>query len=463
MAEKRASFGSKFGIIMAAAGSAVGLGNIWRFPVETGNNGGAAFLLIYMVSVILLGLPLMIAEFFVGRYAHSNTATAYKKLSKSPLWGNIGFVGVIGATLILSYYIVVAGWVLRYMVLSVDGTLASIFNPTDATNYKNLFNGFATDIWSPIVCVVIFILMCHCAVAMGVQKGIEKFSKIFMPVLFVILVVLLVFSMFAPGAAKGVDFLFHPDFSALNSQAVLSAVGQSFYSLSLCMGCLCTYASYFDKDVKIINSAINITIIDTLVAIMAGMIIFPAVFSAGINPEAGPSLVFIALPSAFQQAFGQWPIVSYIVSALFYFLLVLATLTSAISLHEVPTAYISETWNVNRKVASGIVTAICMVLGIVCSLSMGVWSDVTLFGKNIFDMFDYVTTTLMLPLCGILITIFMGWILDKKIFVDELSNYGTIKATGITLILWLLKYIAPVLLTVAFLNGLGLFELFNTK
>lgn len=460
MAEKRASFGSKFGIIMAAAGSAVGLGNIWRFPVETGNNGGAAFLLVYMVSVILLGLPLMIAEFFVGRHAHSNTATAYKKLSKHPIWGNIGSVGVLGATLILSYYIVVAGWVLRYLLLSVDGTLQTMFTPTDASNYTNLFNEFATSVWTPVICVIIFITMCHCAVAMGVQKGIEKFSKIFMPVLFIILVVLLVFSMFAPGASKGIEFLFHPDFNALSSKAVLSAVGQSFYSLSLCMGCLCTYASYFDKDVKIINSAINITIIDTLVAIMAGMIIFPAVFSAGINPEAGPSLVFIALPSAFQQAFGQWPIVSYIVSALFYFLLVLATLTSAISLHEVPTAFISETWNLSRKSASAIVTAICMTLGIVCSLSMGIWSDVTLFGKNIFDLFDYVTTTLMLPLCGILITIFMGWVLDKKIFVDELSNYGTIKTTGITLVLWLLKYVAPVLLTVAFLNGLGVFDLF---
>lgn len=458
MTQNRTNFGSRFGIIMAAAGSAVGLGNIWRFPVETGNNGGAAFLLVYILSVAVLGIPLMVAEFFVGRYAHSNTATAYRKLSKSAFWGNLGFISVIGATLILSYYIVVAGWVLKYMIYSANGTLSAIFNASDASNYTALFNGFASDVWSPIICMVFFILMSHCSIILGVQKGIEKFSKIFMPMLFVILIVLVAFSLFTPGAKDGLYFLFHPDFSKLNSQSILSAVGQSFYSLSLCMGCLCTYASYFSKKVNIVNTAVSISLIDSIVAIMAGIIIFPAVFSSNIDPQTGPSLVFIALPSAFHQAFGNWPIISYIVSTLFYVLLVLATLTSAISLHEVPTAYISEAWNVKRTHAATIVTIICCLLGILCSLSMGILSDVTLFDKNIFELFDYTTTTLMLPLCGILITVFIGWKVNKYLIVSELTN-NTYKNTAVVnIIVWILKYIAPLLLIVTFLNGLGLFE-----
>lgn len=458
MTQNRTNFGSRFGIIMAAAGSAVGLGNIWRFPVETGNNGGAAFLLVYILSVAVLGIPLMVAEFFVGRYAHSNTATAYRKLSKSAFWGNLGFISVIGANLILSYYIVVAGWVLKYMIYSANGTLSAIFNASDASNYTALFNGFASDVWSPIICMVFFILMSHCSIILGVQKGIEKFSKIFMPMLFVILIVLVVFSLFTPGAKDGLYFLFHPDFSKLNSQSILSAVGQSFYSLSLCMGCLCTYASYFSKKVNIVNTAVSISLIDSIVAIMAGIIIFPAVFSSNIDPQTGPSLVFIALPSAFHQAFGNWPIISYIVSTLFYVLLVLATLTSAISLHEVPTAYISEAWNVKRTHAATIVTIICSLLGILCSLSMGILSDVTLFDKNIFELFDYTTTTLMLPLCGILITVFIGWKVNKYLIVSELTN-NTYKNTAVVnIIVWILKYVAPLLLIVTFLNGLGLFE-----
>ena len=459
MTEKRARFGSRFGIIMAAAGSAVGLGNIWRFPVETGNNGGAAFILIYLISVVILGIPLMAAEFFVGRHARSNTATAYRTLSKSPFWGNLGFFGVIGATLIMSYYIVVAGWVLKYMVLSAEGLLTTVGNGQETTTvFEGIFNRFSTDPVNPIIYMVLFIIICHISIVMGVQKGIEKFSKIFMPVLFAILIVLTIFSLFAPGAAEGLSFLFHPDFSKLNSKSILCAVGQSFYSLSLCMGCLCTYASYFGKDVNMVKSAISISIIDSFVAIMAGMIIFPAVFSANIDPQAGPSLVFIALPSAFLQAFGEWPIICYMVGVLFYALLVLATLTSAISLHEVPTAYISESWHIKRSYAATIVTVVCIIFGIFCSLSMGIMGEIKLFDKTIFDLFDYTTTTLMLPLSGILITIFIGWKVKRSLFVDELTNHGTIKSSIVTFILFVLRYIAPFALVITFLNGLGLLD-----
>lgn len=453
MTEKRATFGSKFGIIMASAGSAVGLGNIWRFPVETGDNGGAAYILVYLLSVLILGIPLMVAEFFVGRHGQSNVATAYKKLTSNPFWNKIGFLGVIGSLLILCYYVVVAGWVMKYMYFATIGTFRS-----PDSDYTAIFQNFVSNPWEPILWMVLFILLSYCSIVMGVQKGIEKFSKIFMPVLFVILIVLVIFSLFTPGAAEGLTFLFEPDFSKLNSQSILSAVGQSFYSLSLCMGCLCIYASYFGKEVKIINSAVTISILDTFVAIMAGIIIFPAVFSSGIDPQSGPSLVFIALPNAFLQAFGQWPIIGYIVSLLFYALLIIATLTSAISLHEVPTAYISEEWKVSRKCAATIVTIICIVFGSLCSLSMGILSDVTVFGKNFFDLFDYITTTIMLPLCGVLISIFIGWRVDRNIIIDEISNRHTIRPVGLSFILFTLKYIAPVLLTATFLNGLGLFN-----
>ena len=455
MAQQRASFGSKFGIIMAAAGSAVGLGNIWRFPIETGNNGGAAFLLVYMVAVVLLGVPLMLAEFFIGRYAHTNTAHAYKKLSSHPLWSNIGFIGVLGGSIILCYYVVVAGWVMKYFFLSVDGTLTSLYQPGNAANYESLFGSFVSNPWSPLFYMLVFVLTCHFAIASGVQKGIEKLSKIFMPALFVILVVLVIFSLFAPGAQAGLKFLFYPDFSKLTTSAMLSAISQAFYSLSLCMGCLCTYASYFGKDVNMVRSAVSISVIDALVAVMAGLIIFPAVFSSGIDPQSGPSLAFIALPAAFQSAFESVPIVSYMVSMLFYALLVLAALTSAMSLYEVPTAYIHERWNISRKTATMVVTAVCLLLGTVCSLSMGVLGDMKLFGKNFFDLCDYFTTTWMMPMSGILIAIFVGWVVKREIFINEVTNGGTLRPTGANIMLFLLRWIAPVLVLASFLAVLG--------
>ena len=455
MSTPRASFGSKFGIIMAAAGSAVGLGNIWRFPIETGNNGGAAFILIYVIAIAVLGVPLMVAEFFVGRHAGTNAAHAYRKLSGSPFWGNIGFIGVLGGSLILCYYVVVAGWVLKYMFLSIDGTLTELFVPGDASGYKSLFGDFVGSTWSPLIYMAAFVVMCHLAITAGVRKGIEKLSKIFMPALFVILVVLVVCSLFAPGAQEGLNFLFHPDFSKINTRSVLLAIAQAFFSLSLCMGCLCTYASYFGKDVNIIRSATNISLIDTMVAVMSGLIIFPAVFSAGIDPQSGPSLAFIALPGAFNAAFGSIPLLAFMMSVLFYALLVLAALTSAISLYEVPTAYIHETFHVRRRYAALVVTGVCLVLGTVCSLSMGVLGDLQLFGKGIFDLLDFFCTTIMMPVAGIFIALFVGWIVKKETFVDDVTNLHTLRPWSANIIYWLLKWVAPVLLIAAFLGVLG--------
>lgn len=467
MAEKRASFGTKFGLIMAAAGSAVGLGNIWRFPVETGQNGGAAFILVYVGSVLILGIPLMVAEFMVGRHGHCNTAYAYRSLTKSRFWGNIGFLGVAAAALIMCYYIVVSGWMLKYLVMSIQTALEAtaggvgplsvkgIAHGDMASHFADTFRSFSASVWEPLIYMVVFIGLVHIAIVSGVRKGIEALSKVLMPALFVILLILVVCSLLAPGAKAGLEFLFHPDFSKITGEVVLGAVAQSFYSLSLCMGCLCTYASYFGKDVKLINSALSIASIDTVVAIMAGMIVFPAVFSSGIDPQAGASLVFIALPCSFQEAFAGMPALGLVMSVLFYLLLVLAVLTSAISVEEVTTAYVNEAWKVKRSRAALYVTLFSIALGAVCSLSMGVLGGFTLAGKNVFDLFDYVTTTLMLPVCGILTSIFIGWKIPQTTYYKEITNGHTIRARGARLILFLLKWVAPVLLTLAFLNGIG--------
>lgn len=457
---ERGGFGSKLGAILAAAGSAVGLGNIWRFPTETGENGGGAFILIYILCVLLLGMPVMISEFIIGRHSHANTATAYKKLAPGTPWKWVGRLGVLAGFLILSYYAVVAGWTLEYTVASLFNRFNAMARTGQADVFSRYFERFVSDPVSSVAYTVIFLLLTHVVIVRGVQKGIEKFSKIFMPVLFVLLVLLMVSSLTMPGAVQGLRFLFLPDFSKIDSGVVLSAMGQAFYSLSLGMGCLCTYASYFSKDTKLGKTALSVSVIDTCVAVMAGLIIFLAVFSVeGVNPDAGPSLLFITLPSIFQTAFGSYPAVAYVFSLLFYLLLVLATLTSTISLHEVVTAYMSEAHHMSRKKAAVWVTTGCVVLGAVCSLSMGVLSDYKLGGMNIFDLFDFVTAKWMLPVGGILISVFVGWHLNKKVIVAEMTNYGTQKFPVIRTFIFLLKFVVPVLIALIFLNELGLFRL----
>ena len=457
---ERGGFGSKLGAILAAAGSAVGLGNIWRFPTETGENGGGAFILIYILCVLLLGMPVMISEFIIGRHSHANTATAYKKLAPGTPWKWVGRLGVLAGFLILSYYAVVAGWTLEYTVASLFNRFNAMARTGQADVFSRYFERFVSDPVSSVAYTVIFLLLTHVVIVRGVQKGIEKFSKIFMPVLFVLLVLLMVSSLTMPGAVQGLRFLFLPDFSKIDSGVVLSAMGQAFYSLSLGMGCLCTYASYFSKDTKLGKTALSVSVIDTCVAGMAGPILIPAVFSVeGVNPDAGPSLLFITLPSIFQTAFGSYPAVAYVFSLLFYLLLVLATLTSTISLHEVVTAYMSEAHHMSRKKAAVWVTTGCVVLGAVCSLSMGVLSDYKLGGMNIFDLFDFVTAKWMLPVGGILISVFVGWHLNKKVIVAEMTNYGTQKFPVIRTFIFLLKFVVPVLIALIFLNELGLFRL----
>lgn len=448
----RAHFGSKLGAILAAAGSAVGLGNIWRFPYEAGNSGGAAFILIYIGCILFFGLPIMIAEFTIGRHSRANTARAYQLLSPGTQWRWVGRWGVLTGFFILGYYSVVAGWCLQYAIDSVLNTFAG----KTADEYVGLFNGFVTSPWKPALWMACFMVATHFIIVKGVQKGIERSAKILMPMLFILLIFLAVCSVMLPGASDGVSFLLKPDFSKVDSNVFLSALGQTFYSLSLGMGCLCTYASYFRNDTKLPNTAVSIAGIDSLVAILAGFIIFPAAFSVGIQPDAGPSLIFITLPNVFTQAFGSIPIIALVLSFMFYALLSLAALTSTISMHEVVTVYLHEEFNLTRRHAAWIVTTVCGVIGILCSLSLGVGKEYTIFGKTLFDAFDFLTAKIMLPVGGFFISIFTGWFLDRQVLRDELRPGNGLKPFLYKAIIFILRYIAPTGIAVVFLNELGM-------
>ena len=452
--KERGNFGSKLGVILASAGSAVGLGNIWRFPYETGNHGGAAFILIYLGCILLLGLPIMIAEFLIGRHSQANTARAYQILAPGTQWRWVGRMGVLAGFLILGYYSVVAGWTLEYIFEAVSNSFAG----KTPAEFISSFQSFSSNPWRPALWLTLFLLATHFIIVKGVEKGIEKSSKIMMPTLFIIILILVGCSVTLPGAGKGIEFLLKPDFSKVDGNVFLGAMGQAFFSLSLGMGCLCTYASYFSKNTNLTRTAFSVGIIDTFVAVLAGFIIFRAAFSVGIQPDAGPSLIFITLPNVFQQAFSGIPILAYIFSVMFYVLLALAALTSTISLHEVVTAYLHEEFNFTRGKAARLVTTGCILLGILCSLSLGVTKEFTIFGLGMFDLFDFVTAKLMLPLGGLLISIFTGWYLDKKLVWSEITNNGTLKVPTYKLIIFILKYVAPIAISVIFINELGLLK-----
>jgi NSS family neurotransmitter:Na+ symporter len=452
--ENRTNFGSKLGAILAAAGSAVGLGNVWRFPYETGQNGGAAFLVIYLLCVLFMGLPIMVSEFIIGRHSRSNTADAYQKLAPGTQWKWVGRLGVLTGFLILGFYSVVAGWTLDYLWQA----LWNGFSDKTPDQYAEMFQNFSSSTVTPIIWLIVFMLCTHFIIVMGVDKGIERYSKLMMPLLFILILILVVCSVTLPNAGRGIEFLLKPDFSKVNAGMLLSAMGQAFFSLSLGMGCLCTYASYFTKETKLVKSAFTIGVIDTMIAILAGFIIFPAAFSVGIKPDAGPGLIFITLPNVFQQAFSGAPALAYIFSIMFYLLLTLAALTSTISMHEVSTAYLHERFKMSRRRAATIVTVGCTIIGVFSSTSFGVTKGFTIFGMGLFNFLDYLTAKIMLPLGGMLISIFTGWYLSKRIVLSELTNNGEIKTHVCRVMLYIVKYFAPVAIALVFLNELGLFN-----
>lgn len=391
----------------------------------------------------------MVSEFLIGRHSHANTATAYQILAPRTPWKTVGLMGVFAGFLILSYYTVVAGWTLEYMVSATAGRLSG------AKDFTRHFNEFVANPWKPVLYMTVFMLLTHAVIVRGVKDGIEKFSKVMMPMLLLIIGILVVCSFSMPGSSEGLRFLLKPDFSKITAKVVLSAMGQAFFSLSLGMGCLCTYASYFGKEANLMKTAGSVALIDTIVAVMSGFIIFPAVYSVpGLSPDAGPGLVFVTLPNVFNIAFGNIPWLGYLFSVMFYVLLVLAALTSTISLHEVATAYIHESYGISRRKGAYIVTGGCIVLGALCSLSFGVLSDFKLGGMILFDCFDFLSAKFLMPLGGMLISLFTGWYLDRRLVWEEVTNDGKLRISFFRFYIFLLRYVAPLAIGVIFVNEL---------
>ena len=439
---ERGNFGSKIGAVLASAGSAVGLGNIWRFPTECGSNGGAAFILIYLLCVFVLAMPVMVSEFVIGRASRSNTVGSYRVLAPGKPWVVSGFMGVLAGFLVLSYYSVVAGWTLDYTVESLCGGLMG------GGDFAAFFADFVSNPWRPVVFMGLFLGLTHLVVSTGVEKGIERYSKVMMPLLMVIVLVLIGFSLSMPNAAEGVSFMFRPDFSKVTKDVVLSAMGQAFFTLSVGIGTLATYASYFSRETRLVSSAASVCVIDTLVAISAGLMVFPAVFSVGVDADSGPGLVFITLPYVFDKALGDMPVVEYVFSGLFYVLLLIAALTSSISMHEISTAYIHETFHLSRRRAALIVTGVCFVMGVACSLSFGLWSELRVLGMTFFDLFDFLTAKFLMPLGGLLICTFVGWDMNKRVVREQLDSRLT------PLLMILFSWIAPIGIGIIFIYGL---------
>lgn len=449
---ERAKFGSKLGVILATAGSAVGLGNVWRFPYLAGENGGAAFMLLYIGCVLLLGLPCMVAEFIVGRRAQANAARAFRSLGGRTPMAWVGYMGVLTGTLITGYYAVVSGWCLEYVYASAAGHFAGA-GPEQISNY---FTEFESDPVKPIVWMILLFLATHWVIVHGVRDGIERASKLMMPSLFILLLIVMVASCLLPGASAGMEFLFKPDFSKVTGGVFLSALGQAFYSLSLGMGCMCTYASYFSRQTRLGNSAMQIGVIVIIVAVLSGLMIFPAAFSVGIKPDSGPSLIFITLPNVFREAFQFASALGYVVAILFYLLLTLAALTSLISLHEVSTAFFHEELHITRRRAATIVTSIGIVLGAFCSLSLGGWDWLQVFGRPLFEVCDFITGQVLMPLGGLIICLLVGWYLPHKLVRDEFTNWGTLRGRYLGLFVLCVKYVCPIGIILIFLNQFGL-------
>lgn len=438
MAEKRAQFGSKLGILAATVGSAVGLGNIWRFPYEAGTNGGGAFLLFYFIFVFLLGVPTICAEFTLGRFSKLGMPLAYRKAAGNKKWDFLGYAAILAAFMILSFYSVVAGWTLEYIVDSIKG----FFNTGFQHNLHNQFEEFISG-WRAVFWTAIFLILNAFVILGGVQKGIERISSILMPILFIILIAFCVNSLLMPGAMEGLDFLFQPDFSKLTPEIILSAMGQAFFSLSLGMGCLVTYASYFGDNSSLIRTSLEISVLDTLVAILAGVIIFPAVFSYGLSPAEGPTLVFEVLPKIFQSmpAGMFW-------SLLFFILLAVASLTSIISVSEIIVACLCDEFHLSRNLSTLLVTVIGIILGTLCSLSFG-----PLRQLNLFNVFDYVSSNILMTLGGLGVCIFVGWIMKPSDVLKQLKMKTNVPEWLINYVIIGIRYVAPVFILIVFIAG----------
>ncbi|MDE7396329.1 MAG: sodium-dependent transporter [Muribaculum sp.] len=445
-------FASRIGLIAATVGSAVGLGNVWRFPAETQVNGGAAFLLLYVICIFLFGIPVMLCEFSLGRGTHSDSIGAFKALSPSRPWWLVGLLAIVASFLILSYYMVVAGWTLEYLIQSVTGNLY------DGTGGSSLDSQFASHMdeyvcsdWNPLIMTYIVIGLNLIILLRGVQKGIEKMSNVLMPLLFILLVIFCCVALSLPKAMEGLQFFFHPDFSQITPAVVVNALGQAFFSLSLGMGILITYSGYFSRKTNLTTTAATVSMLDMLVSVMMGVIIFPAVMSFGLESHQleGSALVFITLPEVFSAmpATQLW-------SSLFFLLLLIAALTSTLSLSEVAVSYIINRFDVSRVKACVYFVIPLTLLSTLCSLSQGSLSWLTICGKDIFAFLDATTTNIMLPVAAFLTCIYVGWFAPKNFFKQQINMPSRISPALSTMIWGIVRYVAPVLIIVIFVVNL---------
>jgi len=439
----REQWGSRLGFVLAAAGSAVGLGNIWKFPYMTGQNGGGAFLIIYLALVFTIGLSVMLAEFAVGRAAQRNPIGAFAVL-KGKLWPVVGFLAVLAAFLILSFYSVVAGWTIAYIVKMASGALVG-----GADELGAAFGNFISDPVQPIIYHALFMGLTIAVVLGGVHDGIERACKVLMPLLFILLLVLIGRAVTLPGAEKGLEFFLMPDFSKVTAETFNGALSQAFFSLSIGMGAMITYGSYLNKKENLGKSAMWVTSLDSGVAVLAGLLILPAVFAFGFDPAAGPGLTFITLPAVFAQMPG-----GMFFGVLFFFLLTIAALTSAVSLLQPIVSYFSDEKGWNPKIAAIVAGVTIFVLGIPSSLSLGVWSDFHIIGeKGFLDSMDYVASNILLPVGGILITIFVGWVMADKM-KEEVTNNGEKAFPFLGAWLFICRFVAPVAVAWILVSGL---------
>lgn len=443
----RDSFGSRFGALVAMAGSAVGLGNLWRFPYLVGENGGAAFIIVYIALVFLICLPIFISEFIVGRRSQENAFAAFRDLSGGSAWRWVGLFTIIVPLIVLSYYCVIGGWSIEYLLKS----LTFSFSGESQGTLSSMFSGFVTSTWGPLAAHTGFLLATTLIVVVGIKDGIEKFSKVMMPLLFVMVLAIAVYSITLPGAKAGIEYLFYPDFSKLTGASVAASLGQAFFSLSLGFGTIMTYASYVSRKENIMFQSAATAVSDLMFALIAGTAIMPAVFAFGIDPQAGPGLVFETLPFVF----GQMP-AGGVIAILFFVALLVAALTSSISMLEVAVAYLVEEKKFSRLGACACLFALCWVIGAVCSLSFGPLSHIRIAGGNVFDFLDSMSSNVLMTLGSLFTVVFVGWRLKKTDVYDEFTNGGTLSRNAkIFGVLWfLIRYIAPLAIISIFISGL---------
>ncbi len=444
----RDSFGSRFGALVAMAGSAVGLGNLWRFPYLVGENGGAAFIIVYIFFVFLICLPIFISEFVVGRRSQKNAYAAFRDLSEGSVWRWVGLFTVIVPLIVLSYYCVIGGWSIDYFIKSLT---FSFTGGGSQSAMSTMFNDMVTSTWTPLICHTGFLLATVLIVMVGIKDGIEKFSKVMMPVLFFIVIGIAIYSVTLPGAKAGLDYLFNPDFSKIDAKACAAALGQAFFSLSLGFGTIMTYASYVDKKENALFQSTATAVSDLTFALIAGIAIMPAVFAFGIDPQSGPGLVFETLP----YVFGQMPAGGF-VAILFFLALLVAALTSSISMLEVAVAFLVEEKGMSRIAACLLLFVICLVVGALCSLSFGPLSDFKIAGRTIFDFFDNLSSNVLMTLGSLLTVLFVGWRLKKTDVYDEFTNGGTLSTNArIFGVLWfLIRFVCPLAIIAIFISGL---------